>query len=80
MVSAESIGIGIRAKNFFAETETLCFQILLIFSYFLREYKIFISLKINLAHKKIQKNLMFGRKFGFSGPFMIEKISHAIGN
>ena len=23
---------------------------------------------------------MFGRKFGFKGPFMIEKIPHAIGN
>ena len=23
---------------------------------------------------------MFGRKFGFKGPFMMEKIPHAIGN
>ena len=39
MVSAESIGIGIGAEIFFAETETLFFQILLLFSYFLGEYK-----------------------------------------
>ena len=40
-VSAESIGIGIGigAETFFAETETFFFQILLIFSYFLGEYK-----------------------------------------
>ena len=36
-VSAESIGIG--AEILFAETETFFFQILLIFSYFLGEYK-----------------------------------------
>ena len=60
------------AKIFFAKTETLFFQILLIFSYFLGEYKFFISLKINPDQKK---NLMFGRKFGFRGPFMMENIS-----
>ena len=32
------------------------------------------------SSKIIQKYLMFGRKFGFRGPFMIEKIPHAIGN
>ena len=37
-VSAKSVGIDIGAEVFFVKTETL-FQISLIFSYFLGEYK-----------------------------------------
>ena len=41
MVSAKSISVGIflGAEIFYAETETMFFQILLIFSYFLGKYK-----------------------------------------
>ena len=54
MVLAESIGIGIGigAEFFFAETETLFFQILLISFLLLGGIQVFISFKINLALQK----------------------------
>jgi len=57
-VSAESIGIGIGAEIFFAETETLFFSNLTDFFYkfyslfLLGGIKVFISLNINLALQK----------------------------
>ena len=73
-VSAESIGIG--AKIFFAETETFLFSIFTHFFLLLKgiNSKSFYKLEYKPSPSKIiQKYLMFGRKFDFGGPFMMEK-------
>ena len=68
-VSAESIGIG--AEIFLGKTET-CFQILIIFLYFLGDTSFYKLENKPSPSKIIEKYLMFGRK-NFRGPFMMEK-------
>ena len=70
-------GIGNRIQgpisvSVFLPKPTLFFQIFLIFSHFFLEYK-FISFKINQILKNDLKVSNFQRKFGFKGPFMMEK-------
>ena len=60
-----------RSRFFFSETETLFFQIFLIFSHFLGEYK-FYKLENNL--KCLEENLVLGALLWW------KRIPHAIGH
>ena len=70
-----NIGIGIGAEIFF-QNQNFHFQIFLIFSTSFLGIWVFKSLIL----KMIWKYLKFGSKFGFKGPFVMEKIPHIIGN
>ena len=73
-------------RIFFPETETFAsiffvkLQIFLIFALFLWNTNFYTLENKTRDSKMILKNLMFGRKFIFMGPFIMVKIPHAIGN
>ena len=64
---------------FFPQTETFLFQfffklqIFLIFAHFLEDTSFNKLENKPRSSKTYSKNLMFGRKFGFRGPYMMEK-------
>jgi hypothetical protein len=77
-----SFGIGIGAKTFLSETKTYLFYFIQNFSNFIMFFCIFRGYEFLKTWNwtQIFKNelifLIFGTKFGFRGPFMIEKIPH----
>ena len=61
-------GVGIRAETFLSET----------FLNFCHVFPLLWVIQIFISLKKIQKYLVFGNKFGFRGPLMMEKIGNWI--
>ena len=59
-------------KLFYPKPKPKFFSNLIMFFYFFGGYKFF---KLEIFKNKL-KSLIFGSKFGFRGPFTIEKIPH----